>query len=66
MRIEITCIDGSRWVADEIDSRLSVEEAEEGLYDLAHDLKAMTHLSLNIDGLKRYFNPMHIVSVGLV
>ena len=62
--IELTDVTGTRWVGDSSDEPLTPEDSE-SLADLLSNFKELNHISLVVDGAKHYFNPAHIVSVGI-
>lgn len=62
--IEIADITGAHWRGDSYDEPLSPADAEQ-FADLLSNFKELNHLSLEITGVKTYFNPAHIVAVSI-
>ena len=62
--IEITDTTGTRWIGDSSPEALTADEQEhmDGLFENWSELDS---LYLDIDGAKHYFNPTHVVSVGV-
>jgi hypothetical protein len=63
--IEIADTTGRTWTGDPGDEELAAEQREQ-LHELFSDFKRLGHISLEIAGSKRYFNPAHIIAVSIV